>query len=143
MGDLESVAEYIRWDELYLASNAFDQIPFAGSTLKNIFHSLIQAVYDFLYQGAYNHGADQGNKMNSQILGWIDDLRTEAMNDIQAIQNLDQTFDNWLNNHETRIKALEQKLGLVNQFTPNIPTGLSQITAKPNFPTSLSKVKQT
>jgi hypothetical protein len=87
----ESFAEGVR------AVWLLDFWPF--SIIEDKLVAVVQWAYDNVYQNSYNAGADRGNQINKEILGWVENLRTEA--------------ENWLNDHEARIKNLEEQLGLL------------------------------
>jgi hypothetical protein len=87
----ESIAEGVR------AVWVFDFWPL--SEVENALVGIVQWAYDRAYQLSYNQGADRGNDMTNEITGWVENLRTEA--------------ENWLNDHEARIKNLEEQLGLL------------------------------
>jgi hypothetical protein len=72
---------------------------FPLSLIEDVLVRIVQWAYDNVFQNSYNAGADRGNEINKEILGWVENLRSEA--------------ENWLNDHEKRIKNLEEQLGLL------------------------------
>jgi hypothetical protein len=73
---------------------------------------IVQWAYDNVYQNAYNSGADQGNQINNEILGWVENLRTEAMSLIGKLDRARSDAEKWLSDHEKRIKELEKQMGI-------------------------------
>jgi hypothetical protein len=74
--------------------------------------SIVQWAYDNVYQKAYNSGADQGNQINNEILGWVENLRNEAMSLIGKLDRARSDAETWLRDHEKRIKELEKQTGI-------------------------------
>jgi hypothetical protein len=112
VGWLSEWQEYLKWEGLAEAIDAvwvWDFFPL--SIVQDALIAIVRWVYDVNCQRAYDRGADYGNNMNAQILGWINDLRTAANNELQKLENLSKTFQDFLSNHEKRLKDLEKKMG--------------------------------
>jgi hypothetical protein len=84
---------------------------FPLSEVENALVGIVQWAYDHAYQLSYNQGADRGNDMTNEIMGWVENLRTEAMSLIGKLDGARIDAENWLSDHEKRIKDLESKLG--------------------------------
>jgi hypothetical protein len=78
--------------------------------------SIVKAIYKANVQGAYDGGADRGNQMNNEILGWVQDLRTQAQNQIDQINAIINKAQDLLSSHEKRLKQLERQTGLPIQM---------------------------
>ena len=100
----ESIAEGVR------AVWVFDFWPL--SEIENALVGIVQWAYDNVFQTSYNSGADQGNQINNEILGWVEDLRTEAMSLIGKLDRARSDAENWLRDHEKRLKELEKQTGI-------------------------------
>jgi hypothetical protein len=95
LGYLSETQTYIKYEGIAEGVRAvwvFDLWPL--SEVENALVGIVQWAYDNVFQNSYNAGADQGNKISNEILAWVENLRTEA--------------ENWLNDHEARIKKLEE-----------------------------------
>ena len=86
------------------------------SEIENALVGIVQWAYNNVYQASYNSGAERGNEINNEILGWVEGLRNDAMNLIDKLNRASRDAENWLNNHEKRIKELEQKLATIPHF---------------------------
>jgi hypothetical protein len=84
---------------------------FPLSLIEDVLVRIVQWAYDRAYQLSYNQGADRGNDMNKELLGWVENLRTEAMSLIGKLDGARIDAENWLIDHEKRIKNLEKELG--------------------------------
>ena len=100
----ESIAEGIR------AVWVFDFWPL--SEIENALVGIVQWAYDNVFQTSYNSGADQGNQINNEILGWVENLRTEAMSLIGKLDRARSDAETWLRDHEKRLKELEKQTGI-------------------------------
>jgi len=100
----ESIAEGVR------AVWVFDFWPL--SEIENALVGIVQWAYDNVFQTSYNSGADQGNQINNEILGWVENLRTEAMSLIGKLDRARSDAETWLRDHEKRLKELEKQTGI-------------------------------
>jgi len=97
LGYLSETQTYLKYEGIAEGVRAvwvFDFWPL--SEVENALVGIVQWAYDNVFQSSYNAGADKGNEINKEILGWVENLRTEA--------------ENWLNDHEARIKQLEDQI---------------------------------
>jgi len=100
IGYLSEVQTWLKYESFAEGVRAVWVLDFFPlSLIEDVLVRIVQWAYDNVYQNSYNAGADQGNQINKEILGWVENLRTEA--------------ENWLNDHEARIKNLEEQLGLL------------------------------
>lgn len=105
LGYLSETQTYIKYEgfaEGVRAVWVFDFWPL--SEVENALVGVVQWAYDNVFQASYNAGADQGNKISNEILAWVENLRTEA--------------ENWLKDHEARIKQLEENFFINLKIPP-------------------------
>lgn len=113
MGYLQEYQAYLNyemWAEGIRAVWLLDWWPL--SLIEDALVGIVQWAYSNAFQGAYNAGADKGNQINNQIMGWVDSLRNEAMNFIGKLDDARIAAEKWLDDHEKRIKDLEKTMGL-------------------------------
>ena len=77
----------------------------------DVFINIFKDHYNKNYQGQYNRGADQGNKMNKEIMGWLDDLKDKAFAEVDRVKkyietNLIQPLQTDLNRAKNTLKQL-------------------------------------
>ena len=109
LGYLSETQTYIKYEGIAEGVRAvwvFDFWPL--SEVENALVGIVQWAYDNVFQGSYNAGADRGNEINKEILGWVEGLRNDAMSLIGKLDRARSDAETWLNNHEKRIKQLEQ-----------------------------------
>jgi len=109
MGYLAELAEYTRWEALATSVDAVFPDWFPLGTVQGLLIAVCDAIYAALYQKAYNSAADRGNEINSQILGWLDDLKLEVQTYIDQARNRLQTL---IDDLDARVKRLEGIFGL-------------------------------
>lgn len=83
---------------------AWEFWPLAG--VDDFFINLFKRHYERNYQSVYNQGADRGNEINNQILGWVNDLKSQTFREILRQKTRLQDFIDEL---ERRVSALETK----------------------------------
>jgi len=91
MGYLAELLEYLKWENMALVIDGVfpDYFPFGN--VQSWLIDVCRGLYDRIYQGAYNHGADRGNEINSQILGWVDTAKNQAFAKVSEAQDYIQT----------------------------------------------------
>jgi len=117
MGYLNEYSTYLKYESIAEGIRATWVLDFWPlSLIEDALVGIVQWAYDNVYQNAYNYGADKGNQMNNQIMGWIEDLRQQALARIATLDGMIKDAEQWLSNHEKRIKELEKKMGLPVQI---------------------------
>jgi hypothetical protein len=82
------------------------------SEVENALIAIVQWAYNMAFQRAYDFGSERGDLINNEIMGWVEELRNEAMNFIGKLDGARIEAENWLSDHEKRLKELEKQLGL-------------------------------
>lgn len=108
--EYQTYLNYEMWAEGIRAVWVLDFWPL--SAIENALVGIVQWAYNNAFQGAYNAGADKGNQINKEIMGWVDNLRNQAMSLIDKLDRARITAEQWLSDHEKRIKDLEKTMGL-------------------------------
>ena len=62
----------------------FEVWPLDG--VDDIFINIFRHEYEREYQSQYDTGADQGNKINDAIFGWLDDLKDKAYAEVDRVK---------------------------------------------------------
>jgi len=113
MGYLSETQTFLKYESIAEGVRAVWVLDFWPlSEIENALVGIVQWAYDNVYQASYNSGAERGNEINNEILGWVEGLRNDAMNLIEKLDRASRDAENWLNDHEKRIKELEKQLGL-------------------------------
>lgn len=106
MGHLSEILEYLRWEGYAgIVDGLFPIDIFPLDIVQNTLIELCRLLYGLLYQQAYNKGADRGNEINKQIMGWLDDVKN------QAFAKVDEAKAYIENN---LVKPIERKLEVAN-----------------------------
>lgn len=112
IGYLSEVQTWLKYESFAEGVRAvwlLDFWPF--SIIEDKLVAVVQWAYDNVFQNSYDAGADRGNEINKEILGWVEDLRNEAMSLIGKLDRARSDAETWLNDHEKRIKQLESEMG--------------------------------
>lgn len=76
--------------------------------IDNLFINMFQKHYNANYQKQYNRGADQGNKMNQQIMGWVDEAKEGLLATIDDTKRRIET--ELINPLRDKIRTLEPRI---------------------------------
>jgi len=118
IGYLSETQTYIKYEGFAEGVRAVWVLDFWPlSLVEDALVGIVQWAYDNVFQNSYNAGADRGNEINKEILGWVEGLRNDAMSLIGKLDGARINAENWLTDHEKRIKELEKRTGsIVNDF---------------------------
>jgi hypothetical protein len=124
MGYLSEIQTYLKFESFAEAVRVTWVLDFWPlSYVEDALVGIVQWAYNNAYQNAYNSGADRGNEINKEILGWIEDLRNQTMDLIGKLDRARIDAENWLSDHEKRIKDLESKIGKPLAFSELLKLG--------------------
>ena len=86
----------------------------------NVVQGCLMSVVDFLHDNrsehCYNVGVDMGRSIIAKVNDVISDYTKRINNTLSSLEGVRSRAEEWLNNHETRLKKLEQATGLPIQI---------------------------
>jgi len=130
MGYLAELLEYLKWENMALSVDTLFPDVWPLDLVQNLLINVCRGLYDRIYQGAYNRGADKGNEINNQIVGWLDALRSQAFSEIDKAKAYIQT--NLINPIKSNIDTY---------ITPKIKEAMSHIsTIETNINTAFKNI---
>jgi prefoldin subunit 5 len=143
MGYLANILEWLRWENYAAQIDAIFPDWWPMGSVQGFLIDICKACYNALYQKAYDNGADKGNEINSQIMGWVDDAKRRAeslVNDAKAYveNNLIAPIRNQINNQIT--PALNDARAQISKFKSDIDNMANRIN---QFQTSLNSMDGT
>lgn len=94
--------------------------------LKDWLINLHRRIYEDNYQKVYDQGADRGNEINRQILGWLDDLKGDAY---KKIDDAKRYLYDLINTVNSKLKILNKD---VINFEADINKLIADFNAKVN-----------
>lgn len=90
---------------------------FPINAVQGILWALFKQHYNASYQGQYNKGAEQGNKIHNAVFGWIDDATENLMAQINEAKRRIET--DLINPIKAKIREIEP---IVDDITDRIKT---------------------
>lgn len=101
LGYLAEALEYLRWENYASVIDFVFPDWFPVNIVQGALIDVCKRVYNDIYQQAYNNGADRGNDLNKQVLGWVEEAKKKALADLDNAKKYIET--NLINPIKTKI----------------------------------------
>jgi len=138
MGYLSELLEYLKWENMALSIDTIFPDIWPLDQVQNLLIAMCRGLYDRIYQGAYDRGADKGNEINSQIMGWLNDVKAQAFAKVSEAQayiqnNLINPIKNQIDGYITpKLNDALNKLSTVNTNISNAYKSLNDMATRIN-----------
>jgi len=77
---------------------------------------IVKLIYGLTYYGAYDGGVQKAIQLETGLKQLLDDYTAKFNNAISQLNTVKNDAETWIADHEKRLKALEQKLGMIPQM---------------------------
>jgi len=143
MGHLAEILEWLRWESYATQIDAIFPDWWPLGSVQSFLIDICKACYNALYQKAYDNGADKGNEINNQVMGWVDDAKRKAESMVNDAKNYIETnliapIRNQINNQIS--PALKDAQARINTLKTNVDNFASRLNT---FQTKLNSMDDT